>query len=76
LKNIDHEAILSEFLKAETNMEINGKEYSRVLNSHISKIEASVYTDKTFANGDYYKARDGKEYIYYDKYLYRIKPAA
>jgi hypothetical protein len=82
LKNIDHEdetsdgggeATLSEFLKAKTNMEINGKEYSRVRGV---QIRATSVTNKTFADGDYYKADNGKEYIYYNKFLYRIEPTA
>ena len=86
LKNIDHEdeievgeeetlheVTLSDFIKSKTNMVINGKEYYHPRNL---QIRATLVTNKTLADGDYYKAGNGKEYIYYDKFLYRIKPTA
>jgi len=84
LKNIDHEgeedsdggvseATLSEFIKSKTTMEINGKEYSHPRGA---QVRATVLTKKTLADGDYYKADNGKEYIYYNKFLYRIEPTA
>ena len=87
LKNLDHEeavedetsdggldeVTLRDFIKSKTNMVINGKEYSHPLNV---QIRATLITKKTLADGDYYKADNGKEYIYYNKFLYRIEPTA
>lgn len=64
---------LSEFKKGKKTFVINGVEYvTRNGNATTSSLIAGK---KKFDNGEYYKAGNGKEYIYYNGWLYWIKRA-
>ena len=64
---------LSEFKKGKKTFVINGVEYvTRNGNATTSSLIAGK---KKFDNGDYYKAGNGKEYVYYNGWLYWIKRA-
>ena len=64
---------LSEFKKGKKTFVINGVEYvTRNGNATTSSLIAGK---KEFDNGDYYKAGNGKEYVYYNGWLYWIKRA-
>jgi len=84
LQNIDHgvetetTAIASQTLKdfvnkANTTMTFNGVEYTRQMSMNRLPTSAEDAANN-FVDGDYFKDDKGREYVYYNKYLRRIKP--